>query len=109
METRQVKGADTGPLTLRIVTPQGVALEIACDSVSLPLADDQSGEGGGSIGVRRGHAKAALALSQGSVSAHAGGKALASTAIEAGFASIENDTVTVITSSAQLRNNAGSD
>lgn len=45
------------PLSLRIITPNGVAAEAACDAVTLPVADGISGEGGGSMGIRRGHVR----------------------------------------------------
>lgn len=78
-------------LLLRIITPAGIALETACSSVLMPLADDKNGKGGGSIGVRHGHIDAVMALSEGTV--RAGGLCVD---IGAGLASVENDTVTVI-------------
>ena len=83
-------------LTLRIITPAGIAYETACDSITLPLSDDKNGKGGGSIGIRKGHIDAILALSQGCVCADG-----VSSQIRPGLAMIENDLVTVLTDSVE--------
>ena len=94
-------------LTLRVVTPQGVALETGCDSVTLPLADDASGQGGGSIGIRYGHLPALLSLGAGTVCAAMDGKTRSRLSVERGFALVERDSVSVISDSAALEGVAG--
>ena len=102
MQGVNVSPAAEPGIALRIITPAGIAYEGRCGSVTLPLADDSSGAGGGSIGIRRGHIRAAMALSEGDVCAHTGGTAPDTVRIAAGFASVDNDVVTVITERAQL-------
>lgn len=85
------------PLTLKIVTPDGEDREISCDSVSLWMAPDQKGRQEGSIGIRKGHTNAVIALGNGSVAALQDGKSVFSGRTEGGFATVLNNTVTVIT------------
>ena len=91
-----------GTLTLRVITPDGIALEAVCDSVTLPLSNGVNGEGGGAVGIRRGHIKAIMALSTGVVRASMGGAAIAAAHIGGGLAKVENDMVDVITSSVTI-------
>ena len=89
-------------VTLRIVTPCGIALETGCDSVTLPLADGQGGAGGGSMGIRRGHVRAELALCAGCVRAVTGGAVQRSVSVAGGFALVADNAVTVVTDSAKI-------
>jgi len=86
-------------LVLKLLSPQGLLQEIECDSVKLCIADDKNGKGAGSYGIRKGHAKAFFCLSKGKIEALDGGGTLVSKDIEGGFASVENDVVTVVADS----------
>lgn len=99
MEERKTRPSK---LTLRVMTPKGIAFEGGCDSIVLPLANDKNGERGGAIGIRPGHARAVLALSGGKIIARAGGETLAVAEIDGGLASVENDIVSVITDNARI-------
>lgn len=92
--------ASAARLTLTIVTPRGTACSVCCDAVTLPLAD------GGGIGIRKGHIPAEMALMPGVVRATENGAPLCSVSIAGGFASVENNTVTVITDGAETVQNA---
>ena len=83
-------------LTLKILTPQGERSSVACDSVTLFARDGESGEGGGSVGIRRGHLPAVIAIEDGSaVKASLRGEAVASFTVSGAFASVRDDVVTV--------------
>ncbi len=100
-ESNVSPAAETG-IALRIITPAGVAYAARCDSVTLPLADDRDGAGGGSIGIRRGHIRAEMALSAGDVCAHTGRETPDRIHIAAAFASVCDNTVTVISDRIQI-------
>ena len=53
------------PIEFIVLTPHGKAVDIRCDSVHLVLCDDETGHGGGQVGLRRGHLPAVLALGDG--------------------------------------------
>ncbi len=89
--------AEKDPLTLRIVTPAGLAAETRADSVHLTLADDEKGRGGGDIAILRGHASAVLALGSGPARALRGGRECFRTELAGGFANVKNNVVTVVT------------
>ena len=84
-------------LTLKIVSPQGVGLTVNCDSISLWMAPDRRGKGEGSIGIRKGHANAVIALGTGKAEAKLDGKTVYTAVTEGGFATVLDDTVTVVT------------
>ena len=84
-------------LTLKIVSKDGVVAAVECDSVHLTVCDDTNGRGGGSMGIRPGHIKSLISLDQGSVAAYIGEKEIFSCIVGGGFATVENDTVTVVT------------
>ncbi len=86
-----------GALTLKIVTARGALEPVRCGSVHLTLCDGAKGRGGGSYGVRPGHARALFALDAGPVTALDGGQTVLSGQCAGGFAAVEPDTVTVIT------------
>ncbi len=88
-------------LTLKIVTPEGVDESVECDSVSLWMAPDSRGKGEGSIGIRKGHVDAVIALGNGKIEARRNGAAVFSAETEGGFATILNDTVTVVSTHAR--------
>ena len=84
-------------LTLKIVTPDGNDRVISCDSVTLWMSADSKGRQEGSIGIRKGHTEAVIALGNGPLEAHQEGKLIFSARSEGGFATVLNDTITVIT------------
>lgn len=77
--------------------PDSPVITAECDSVRLTLADDENGRGGGSYGVRYGHAKAVLLLGKGALSAYSGGELVMSAECSDGFARVEDNIVTVVT------------
>lgn len=86
-----------GALTVRIVTPLGEAASFECDSVTLFAADAQNGEGGGSVGIRRGHIPAVIALADGSVvKGTSDGGETRSFTVSGAFARVGDDAVTVV-------------
>jgi len=89
-------------LKLRILTPAGAVAETECDTVLLTLADGRNGRGGGSVGIRSGHAAAIMALADGEATAERDGKAVLRAHVASGFASVSDDVVTVLSDSAAL-------
>jgi len=86
-------------LTLVITTADGETQSFACDSVNLISCDDSMGDNGGSIGIRRGHMPAVIALEPDSmIKAMQNGNRVYSAKIGGGFASVRNNTVTVVCS-----------
>ncbi len=82
-------------ISLKIVTPTGAFEPIACDSVHLNVGDDKLGKGGGSYGIRKGHVDSMLLLCSGTLTAFLGGKCIFTAETGSGFATVENNTVTV--------------
>ena len=83
-------------LTLKIVTPEGTDRTFDCDSVSLWMAPDSKGKGEGSIGIRKDHVNAVIALGNGPVTAHLQGNTVFSAQSEGGFATVMDNVVTVV-------------
>jgi F-type H+-transporting ATPase subunit epsilon len=81
------------PLQLAIVTPDADILQIECDEVVVPGTK-------GEIGFMPGHVALITGLRPGVLMLLKGGKRIYY-AISNGFAEIENDTVTVLTDSAE--------
>ena len=92
----------TAPMTLRLLTPSGVSADVGCDSVQLTLREGIDGKGGGLIGIKRDHAPAVMALGEGAILARLEGTVVFRAAVADGFASVENNVVTVITDSASV-------
>ena len=83
---------------LVILTPAGEAASVECDHVNLFARDNAAGENGGSVGIRRGHAPAVVALEANSVvAAKSCGREVFRTTVSGGFARVGSDRVTVIT------------
>lgn len=87
-------------ITLVITTPQSKSIEVKCDSVKLTVSDGKKGKHGGSYGIRHGHTKALFALSDGTLTATLGGNTVYSAKISGGFATVDNNKVTVVTDAA---------
>jgi len=92
--------AKTPALTLRLLTPTGIASETKCDSVQLCLRDNAAGRGGGMAGILRGHESAVMALGKGPVRASLGGAVVFSARVDGGFASVRDNEIVIITDSA---------
>ena len=87
-------------LELIILTPNGELARVPCDSVRLFARDNEAGEGGGSIGIRKGRLPAVAALEPGSkAEARLAGELVYKTRVPGGFAMVKDDTVTVLTDS----------
>ncbi|MBQ8894655.1 MAG: hypothetical protein IJ043_09665 [Clostridia bacterium] len=85
-----------GELMLKIVTPEGEREPVVCDSVHLTVCDDADGKGGGSCGIRPGHVQALISLDEGSLDAFMKGVPVFQARCGTGFATVEQDTVTVV-------------
>lgn len=89
-----------GPILLRVLTPAGVRSEVGCDDAVFIAADDPSGHGGGSVGIRRGHMPAVIALAENSVfKAYNAGKCVLEALVTKGVAEVKNDVITVVAES----------
>ena len=84
-------------LTLVILSPEGERARIECDSVTVFARDNARGEGGGSLGIRRGHIPAVAALEKNSrVTAKSAGRVISEYVVSGGFVRLKDNTVTVI-------------
>ena len=82
---------------MRLLPPRGEKGGVKCDSVTLIARDSENGEGGGSVGIRRGHLPAVIALEDGSaVKAKDDGSEIASFTVSGAFAEVKDNVVTVI-------------
>lgn len=86
-------------LLLKIVTPAGEVASVECDSIRLQIPDDENGRQGGSMGIRRGHTDALLAVAPGTVTAV--GETVREFPVSGGFAFVERDVVTVLCGAAE--------
>lgn len=83
-------------LTLNIVTPKYTYGPFRCDSIHLSISDDAKGKGGGSCGIRKGHAKSLLSLEEGSMKAFHEGEIILIGKSGCGFATVDQDVVTAV-------------
>ena len=81
-------------LTLRMIAPEGGETVLVCESLRLPMADDSAGRGGGSLGIRPGHARALIALAEG-VAEVVTEEGVRRFHVAGGFADVKNDAVTL--------------
>ena len=84
-------------LTLKILSPGGEAANVVCDSITLTVKDNSQGKGGGSYGIRTGHAPALIATDKGVITAKKDGQIIFSDRFDEGMATVDSNTVTVIT------------
>ncbi|MBQ3137570.1 MAG: hypothetical protein IJB74_08845 [Clostridia bacterium] len=82
-------------MKFNLFTPHRQYPSFECDSVKLPVADSVSGKFSGSYGIRRGHAKAVFALTEGKIIVSFAEKEIFSAECDGGFATVENDEVRV--------------
>ncbi len=83
-------------LSLKVVTPKGVYVYETCETVSFCVSDSEKGKGGGSYGIRKGHAKALFSLQEGQLRASRDGETIVAGIISSGFSTVDNNIVTVI-------------
>lgn len=83
-------------MQLIIATPKGSLKPLECDSVHLNVTNDSKDKKGGSYGIRKGHVKALLSLEKGNVTALLKGETVYSATTTKGFATVDNDVVTVV-------------
>lgn len=82
-------------MQLIIATPKGSLKPLECDSIHLNVTNDSKDKKGGSYGIRKGHVKALLSLEKGEISAYLNGEKIYSAITTKGFATVDNDIVTV--------------
>lgn len=92
-------------LKLSVITPDDGPVNAECDSVHVTVRDDAKGHGGGEYGIRPGHTKALLSLDKGMLRAFRGEEMILSLICDAGFARIENNSVTVVVGHTEKRKN----
>ena len=84
-------------LTLKILSPGGERANVVCDSITLTVKDNSQGKGGGSYGIRTGHAPSLIATDKGTITAKKDGETVFSGFFGEGMATVDNNVVTVIT------------
>lgn len=84
------------PLTVKIITPEGEKNEIYCESLTVTVRDNEKGKGGGSYGIRKGHAEALIALDKGKITAKKGEEIILSETFPEGFLSVKNNYIEII-------------
>lgn len=89
-------------LTLRLLTPSGVAASVECDSIQLVMRPDTEGQKGGLVGIRRDHTASVLALDRGPVLASREGLPILRASVSGGFASVQDNVVTVLSDDVRL-------
>ena len=92
---------EPGKLLLRVVTPNGEAVTLTCDSIRLQTPDGTDGKNGGWLGVRRGHTDALIALAEGNIQPLLDGQLLHTIHVSEGFATVSQDVVTVMCNTAE--------
>ena len=83
-------------IIVSVITPGGEPVRFECDSLRLTVRDGRGGRGGGSYGIRRGHARAVISLGKGVLEAYLGGKLIRRQMCSEGFAKVEPDRVDVV-------------
>ncbi|MEZ6016992.1 MAG: ATP synthase F1 subunit epsilon [Planctomycetota bacterium] len=84
----------SGPITLRVITPERVVLDTTVESVTFPALD-------GSLGVLKGHAPLVAALGVGELGFRDGAGQESGLFIAGGFAEVRDDTVRVVTEASE--------
>ncbi len=80
----------TGPINLRVITPEHIAMDTTCSSIVFPTID-------GFVGVHKDHAPMVAALGAGELAFHADGGATEGMFIAGGFAEVRDNTVRIVT------------
>jgi F-type H+-transporting ATPase subunit epsilon len=84
----------SGPITLRVVTPERVVLDTTVTSVIFPGLD-------GSTGVLKGHAPLVAALGVGELAFRDEAGQVTGLFVAGGFAEVRNDTVRIVTEASE--------
>lgn len=84
----------SGPITLRVVTPERVVLDTTATSVVFPGLD-------GSTGVLKGHAPLVAALGIGELTFRDASGEVTGLFVAGGFAEVRNDTVRIVTEASE--------
>ncbi len=84
-------------LNVTVITPDCEENNFTCDSLHVTVPDGRNKNGGGSYGIRCGHAAAILALDNGRIEAFLKGETVWSGIAAEGFARVEADSVTIVT------------
>ena len=88
---------DEKPILLTVITPGGEPVRARCDSVRLNVPDSRDGKiKGGSVGIRRGHTDALMALAPGKVEGFSDGKRVLCCEIGGGLAVVSGDQMNVL-------------
>lgn len=91
-----------GDLLFHLLTPLQEVASCRCDAVTLFEKDGAQGFGG-SIGIRRGHLPAVVALAEGgTVKVTAEGRTVFAATVRGGFARVDHGSVTVLTPEAEV-------
>ncbi len=98
-QTKLIKVAIVTPAAHLSETSETDEPEFECDSLRMNALDNEKGNGGGSFGVRYGHADALAALDKGNITAYSNGVIIKTLYIEGGYAKISRDKVVIITPS----------
>ncbi len=89
-------------MQLIIATPKGSLAPFECDSVHLNVCDNAKEKNGGNYGIRKGHVKTLFSLEKGTVTALLSGETVFSARSSKGFATVNNDVVTVVVEEYEL-------
>ncbi len=88
------------PILLLVLTPDGEVCRVECDSVRLPVPDPKDRDApGGTVGIRRGHTDALMAVSPGKIEAFADGVSVLIYETDGGLAMVGGNRVTVLAQS----------
>ena len=89
-------------LSFHLLAPMKEVASCSCDTVDLWEKDGKQGWGG-SIGIRRGHLPAVVALEEGGrVRVSTEGRTVFEARVRGGYARVEHDSVTVLTPEAEV-------
>ena len=90
------------PITLTVLTPDGVYGSARCDSVRLCVPDSRDGRvRGGGVGIRRGHADALMTVAPGVILGLSDGEPVLKCRVRGGLAVVSDNTVSVLTDGAE--------
>ena len=90
-------------ITLHIVTPKCTYGPFPCDSIHLTASGDVKGRGGGSCGIRKGHAKSLISLDAGTIQAFDAGETILEGKSGCGFATVDKNIVTAVVENFEMK------
>ncbi len=89
---------DEKPILLSVYTPGSERYRVRCDSVRFSIPDSRDGKTlGGSVGIRRGHADALMAVAPGKIEGFSDGEPILSCVVKGGLAIVGGDKVSILT------------